>query len=90
MGALADFLRETDARELRWKIILAVVAILVFRRVYIIIDRLYFSPLAKFPGPKLAAATSLYESYYDVVKGGVYYKHIQKLHKIYGTRVYKS
>ncbi|CAH0045319.1 unnamed protein product [Clonostachys solani] len=84
MGALADFWLETDARELRWKIILTVVAILVIRRVYIIIDRLYLSPLAKFPGPKLAAATSLYESYYDVIKGGVYYKQIQKLHKIYG------
>ncbi|CAH0032931.1 unnamed protein product [Clonostachys rhizophaga] len=84
MGALADFLLETEGRELRWRIVLAVVAILVFRRVYIIIDRLYFSPLAKFPGPKLAAATSLYESYYDVIKGGIYYKQIQKLHKIYG------
>lgn len=56
----------------------------ILRRVSIIIYRLYFSPLAKFPGPKLAAASTLYELWFDAVKGGVYYKQIQKLHKVYG------
>ncbi|KAJ9300365.1 hypothetical protein DTO271G3_2482 [Paecilomyces variotii] len=48
------------------------------------IYRLYFSPLAKFPGPKLAALTLWYEFYYDVVLRGQYVFHIRDLHKRYG------
>jgi hypothetical protein len=52
------------------------------------IYRLYISPLAKFPGPKLAALSKWYEFYYDVVlKGGFTFK-IQELHKRYGKRAF--
>ncbi|KAL0930663.1 cytochrome p450 family protein [Colletotrichum truncatum] len=46
--------------------------------------RLYLSPLAKFPGPKLAAFSNWYEFYHDVVRPGKFATHIQSLHKQYG------
>ena len=47
--------------------------------------RLFFSPLAKFPGPRLAALTLWYECYYDVVKSGMYIWEIEKMHEKYGA-----
>lgn len=47
--------------------------------------RIYLSPLSKFPGPKIAAATAWYEIYYDVVKQGSYIWKIKELHEQYGT-----
>ncbi|RMD41165.1 hypothetical protein DV735_g3952, partial [Chaetothyriales sp. CBS 134920] len=49
--------------------------------------RLYFSPLAKFPGPKVAAASLWYEFYYDVILGGQFGRHIAVLHDQYGPIV---
>ncbi|KAI0154616.1 cytochrome P450, partial [Xylariaceae sp. FL1272] len=46
--------------------------------------RLFFHPLAHFPGPKLAAISRWYEAYYDVVKDGQYTFKIKELHKKYG------
>jgi hypothetical protein len=46
--------------------------------------RLYFSPIARFPGPKIAALTKWYEFYYDVILKGQFTFQIQKLHKQYG------
>jgi hypothetical protein len=46
--------------------------------------RLFFHPLAKFPGPKLAAVSTLYRAYYQVWKdGALLYKSIE-LHNSYG------
>ena len=47
--------------------------------------RLYFSPLAKFPGPRLAALTLWYEFYYDVIKRGRYTWRIAEMHQQYGV-----
>jgi hypothetical protein len=51
---------------------------------YVLVHRLYFSPLAGFPGPKLAAATHWYEFYYDYWCNGKYIFEIEKMHKKYG------
>lgn len=47
--------------------------------------RLYLSPLASFPGPRLAALTLWYEYYYDGIKGGQYTWKIKQLHDQYGA-----
>lgn len=46
--------------------------------------RLYFSPIAKIPGPKLAAITGYYEAYYNIIKGGQFLFKIQELHQKHG------
>lgn len=47
--------------------------------------RLWFHPLAAFPGPVLAAATGWYETYYDIYRRGKVIEQLELLHKIYGT-----
>ena len=46
--------------------------------------RLYLSPLARVPGPKLAAATTLYAAFYDVFYPAQYVFKIKRLHQQYG------
>lgn len=44
-------------------------------------------PLYKFPGPRLARATCLYEMYFDLYQGGQYAHQIRKLHELHGPLV---
>ena len=48
------------------------------------IYRLFFHPLSSFPGPRLAAATFLYEAYFDVWQDGQFIFHLERLHDQYG------
>ncbi len=62
---------------------LAITVYTVYRSIY----RLYFSPIAKFPGRKLAALTLWYQFYFDVVKRGTYVWKIKEMHEEYGMSI---
>ncbi len=64
--------------------LLYLVSVYIAYGVGLVIYRLYLSPLSRFPGPKLAAATLWYEFYYDVVRRGKYTFEIAKMHEKYG------
>ncbi|KAF3482546.1 benzoate 4-monooxygenase cytochrome P450 [Arthroderma uncinatum] len=61
-------------------LILALFSYFVIQTIY----RLYFHPLSKFPGPKLAAIGRYYEFYFSVIKGGMYIWEVQRMHEEYG------
>ena len=66
-----------------FKLAIAGSAFLAVRALY----RLTLHPLARFPGPKLAALTNLYGVVLDLIKGGdsSYVKKLPSLHDRYGT-----
>jgi cytochrome P450 len=55
--------------------------------IYSIVYRLYLSPIAHIPGPKIAALTWWYEYYHDVVHYGKYIWKVQEFHQQYGPIV---
>ena len=57
---------------------------LVVHRIYRVFYDLKLHPLAHIPGPKLAAITYLYQTYYSLVGGSRFYIQIGKLHEKYG------
>ena len=50
----------------------------------LVLYRLFFSPIAHFPGSKLSAVTGWYETYLDVYKGGQFTFQVEKWHQHYG------
>jgi hypothetical protein len=80
MAALSEQLR---ALELPGKVALAAVLFTLYLAA-LAVYRLYWHPLAKFPGPRLAAVTSWYEAYYEIALTGQYWKQISLLHDQYG------
>lgn len=67
--------------------LLALGGILVYAAV--IVYRLTLHPLAKFPGPRLAAATHWYEAYYELLHhgGAQFAPKVRQLHALYGPIV---
>lgn len=76
---MAAFL-STTPQNVSIGLVCLILLVFISRRVYSV----YFGPLAKFPGPKLAAATLWYEFYYDVILQGRYTFKIKELHEKYG------
>lgn len=72
---------ESMSRLLSWQAVAATASVYL---VTLAIYRLFFHPLSKFPGPKLAAITRYYEAYYDIIHNGQYGFEIAKMHKKYG------
>ncbi|KIW18531.1 hypothetical protein PV08_02819 [Exophiala spinifera] len=62
-------------------LVLAVSAWVVLHATY----NVYFHPLASCPGPRLAAATSLYKAYIDVFAKTGFVQALEKLHAQYGS-----
>ncbi|KAI1415050.1 cytochrome P450 [Hypoxylon sp. FL1857] len=63
--------------------VLLLLSLFVLSRV---LYRLFLSPLSKFPGPKFAAATKLYEAYHVLIKND-WLENLKSLHNIYGPVV---
>ncbi|OTB01690.1 hypothetical protein M426DRAFT_75079 [Hypoxylon sp. CI-4A] len=68
--------------KLIWFAVLA-----TFYSLGIALYRLFWSPLARIPGPRLAALTYWYECYYDLFQPAQYVFKIKDLHRKYGPIV---
>ena len=64
----------------------AIFATFILYSALIAIYRVFFHPLARFPGPKLAAATKWYEFWFDLMNapGGTFMHEIERMHDVYG------
>lgn len=56
-----------------------------YRLVLVLYNVSPWHPLYRFPGPKIAAASYLYEAYYDWWLTGRYGNEIRRMHEQYGT-----
>lgn len=68
------------------------VASIMIYTIILAVWRLYHSPLAKIPGPKLAALTHWYETYFEIIKGGggQFLFEYHKWHEQYGKCIFLS
>ncbi|USW54197.1 Putative cytochrome P450 [Septoria linicola] len=66
------------------RLLFSCIAVAVLTTVCKLIQRLFLSPLANIPGPKLAAATGWVETYYDVWQGGQFIFKLKEWHRTYG------
>ncbi|OOG00947.1 hypothetical protein ASPCADRAFT_125952 [Aspergillus carbonarius ITEM 5010] len=61
----------------------------IFHQLCVVIYRLYFHPLARYPGPRLAAVTFWWECYQDIFagQGGEFTNQLEEMHDAYGSIV---
>ena len=72
-------------QQLQWSAAFALfLALIAIFAITFVAYRLYLSPLAPIPGPKIAAVSGLYEFYHDCVLGGKYVFEIERMHNVYG------
>lgn len=62
----------------------AVLVLSVASTVWLMIYRLYLSPVAGFPGAFWPKVTFWYEFYYEWIKPGQYHRKIHEMHEKYG------
>lgn len=60
---------------------------LAYHLIHVLYNISPWHPLRRFPGPKLAAASLLYEFWYDMVLGGTYTNQIKTMHRVYGWSI---
>lgn len=80
LGAIVLPIWTLSRYEVLWGFLFSILSI----RTGVIIHRLFAHPLASVPGPRLAAATSLYLRYHDIAEHGGLTKHLSHLHKVFG------
>jgi cytochrome P450 len=85
--AISNMISEAYERATPGNIASTLALLLVLRTIAVIIYRVYFHPLAKFPGPKIAATSRLYEFWYQGIKTTEYPEKIKKMHEKYGPIV---
>ncbi|KAF3402712.1 Trichodiene oxygenase [Talaromyces pinophilus] len=83
------FLNILDQMEIpSWSVILLNASgLYILSLILTAIYNIWFHPLAKFPGPKIAVIGPWYEAYYDIIKDGRYLWQIEKMHEKYGPIV---
>lgn len=70
-----------------WEALGYLALLAVSYKAVIYVQRLYFHPLSKFPGPKICAASRIYEFYWDSVQHGRLWTKLPELHARYGPIV---
>ncbi|KAL1624336.1 hypothetical protein SLS56_007875 [Neofusicoccum ribis] len=63
---------------------ISAVLLLALVQAWRVVYRLLFHPLASVPGTKLAAATTLWQFYWDAVRGGKMVFRLEEMHQKYG------
>jgi hypothetical protein len=66
--------------SVEWLVVAGLAIYVVYRMLY----RLVWHPLASFPGPCVAAVTSLYKAYIELVAKSSFVHELEKLHSQYG------